>query len=102
MESNMLEITLTPEAMNKFKNLLAEEDGDAVFRIREAKVGCACKSHMELRMGIDERGDSEEEQEVMCEGMPFVIGNDVIDIYGSRYSISLEENDLPKIQALDK
>ena len=98
----MLEITLTPEAMNKFKNLLAEEDGDAVFRIREAKVGCACKSHMELRMGIDERGDSEEEQEVMCEGMPFVIGNDVIDIYGSRYSISLEENDLPKIQALDK
>lgn len=97
----MLEITLSQEAIAKFKALLAEEDNeDAVYRIREAKVGCACKSHMELRMGIDER--EEEEQEANVEGMPFIISNDVIDIYGSRYSIDLDENKLPQITALDK
>ncbi|WP_347865065.1 ErpA-related iron-sulfur cluster insertion protein [Bilophila wadsworthia] len=97
----MLEITLSQEAIAKFKALLTEEDNeDAVYRIREAKVGCACKSHMELRMGIDER--EEEEQEVNVEGIPFIISNDVIDIYGSRYSIDLDENKLPQITALDK
>ena len=97
----MLEITLSQEAIAKFKALLTEEDNeDAVYRIREAKVGCACKSHMELRMGIDER--EEEEQEVNVEGIPFIISNDVIDIYGSRYSLDLDENKLPQIPALDK
>ena len=38
----MLEITLSQEAIAKFKALLTEEDNeDAVYRIREAKVGCA-------------------------------------------------------------
>lgn len=55
---------------------------------------------MELRMGIDER--EEEEQEANVEGIPFIISNDVIDIYGSRYSIDLDENKLPQITALDK
>ena len=97
----MLEITLSQEAIAKFKALLTEEDNeDAVYRIREAKVGCPCKSHMELRMGIDER--EEEEQEANVEGIPFIISNDVIDIYGSRYSIDLDENKLPQITALDK
>ena len=97
----MLEITLSQEAIAKFKALLTEEDNeDAVYRIREAKVGCACKSHMELRMGIDER--EEEEQEANVEGIPFIISNDVIDIYGSRYSIDLDENKPPQITALDK
>ena len=97
----MLEITLSQEAIAKFKALLTEEDNeDAVYRIREAKVGCACKSHMELRMGIDER--EEEEQEANVEGIPFIISNDVIDLYGSRYSIDLDENKLPQITALDK
>lgn len=99
----MLEITMPPAAVKKFSALLADENNDdAVYRIREVKVGAACKSHMELRMGIDEREDADEEQEVMVEGMPFVINNDVIDIYGKRYSIELDENDLPKITALDK
>lgn len=53
-------------------------------------------------MGIDEREEEDEEQEANVEGMPFIISNDVIDIYGSRYSIDLDENKLPQITALDK
>ena len=35
----MLEITIAPEVIAKFKELLVEEDNeDAVFRIRETKV----------------------------------------------------------------
>ena len=36
----MLEITIAPEVIAKLKELLVEEDNeDAVFRIRETKVG---------------------------------------------------------------
>lgn len=36
----MLDITIAPEVAAKFKSLLEEEDSeDAVFRIRETKVG---------------------------------------------------------------
>ena len=36
----MLKISMTPEVVAKFKELLKEEDNeDAVFRIRETKVG---------------------------------------------------------------
>ena len=35
-----VEITIAPEVIAKFKELLVEEDNeDAVFRIRETKVG---------------------------------------------------------------
>ena len=98
----MLEITLSPEALTRFRTLLREEDNeDAVFRIREVKCGCACKSHMELRLGIDEREAPEEEEETVVEGMPFVINKDVIDVYGRRYDISLDGNGLPRIRTLD-
>ena len=36
----MLDFTIAPEVIAKFKELLVEEDiEDAVFRIRETKVG---------------------------------------------------------------
>ncbi len=36
----MLEISIAPEVAAKFKELLEEEDSeDAIFRIRETKVG---------------------------------------------------------------
>ena len=36
----MLEITIEPEVIAKFKELVVEEDNeDAVFRIQETKVG---------------------------------------------------------------
>lgn len=36
----MLNITLTPEAFEGLRALLAEEDGSARIRIREFKTGC--------------------------------------------------------------
>lgn len=38
-EEAMLDITLSPEAVAKLRGLLDEEDGDAVLRVREVKVG---------------------------------------------------------------
>ncbi len=96
----MLKITMTPEIADKFKAILKEEDSDdAVFRIREAKVGGGCKSRIELRVSPDERDDPDEEKEVTVDGIPFVVGNDVIESYGSEFSIFVDDHDMPAVRA---
>ncbi len=96
----MLKISVTPEISNKFKALLKEEDSDeAVFRIRETKVGGGCKSRIELRVGLDEREDPDEEKEVQVDGIPFVVSNEVIDSYGLEYSIFVDDHDMPGVRA---
>lgn len=96
----MLKIDVTPEISNKFKELLKEEDSDdAIFRIRETKVGGGCKSRIELRVSLDEREDPDEEKEVQIDGIPFVVSNEVIDSYGLKYSIFVDENDMPGVRA---
>ena len=82
-------ITLTPEVAAKFKELLVQEaDENAVFRIKEVKIGGGWKSHLELRVSMDEREDPDEECEVSVNDLPFVISNEVIDSYGEKYSIA--------------
>ena len=54
---------------------------------------------MELRVSIDEREDADEEQEVQVEGLPFVIGSEVIDSYGLKYSIFVGENGVPGVSS---
>jgi Fe-S cluster assembly iron-binding protein IscA len=95
----MLNITLTPEIREKLKSLLIEENNeDALVRIREVKAGTACKSHIELRLSIDELNELEDEEELTVEGIPFVVTADVIDTYGSFFSISLcPESGQPKV-----
>lgn len=96
----MLNIAIAPEVSAKFQELLKKEDSeDAVFRIREVKVGGGCKSHIELRVSLDEREDPEEEREIKVEGMPFVLSNEVIDSYGLKYTIFVNENDMPGVKA---
>ena len=96
----MIQIDITPDVSEKFKQLLADENSeDAVFRIRESKVGGGCKSRIELRVSLDEREDPDEECEVTVDGMPFVINNDVIDSYGKKYSIAALECGTPGVTA---
>ncbi len=96
----MLEITIAPEVVAKFKELMQEEQSeDAVFRIRETKVGGGCKSRVELRVSLDEREDPDEEQEIQIEGLPFVVSNDVIDSYGLKYSIMVDEHNMPSVRS---
>ncbi len=96
----MLNIAMTPEVVAKFKALLAEEDDDdVVFRIREAKVGGGCKSRIELRVGLDERDDPDEEQEIQVDGIPFVVSNEVIESYGEKFSIAEDEAGMPGVKA---
>lgn len=90
-----------PAIVDKFKQILAsEDDDDAVFRIKETKVGGGCKSHMELLVGIDEVED--DDQKVQVEGLPFVISEDVVDSYGSSYEIYTDtDKGQPAVRALD-
>jgi len=54
---------------------------------------------MELRVSLDERTDADEEQEILVDGLPFVVSNDIIDSYGAKYSIVVAENGLPGVNA---
>lgn len=54
---------------------------------------------MELRVSLDERTDASEEQEIQVDGIPVVVSNDVIDSYGTKYSIVVTENGMPGVNA---
>ena len=92
-----MKISLTDDATTKLRTLLAAEGEDAVLRIRETKVGSACKSRLVLMLSIDEREDGDLEGE--AESMPFVINEDLADQYGQSFSICLCENGLPTVTA---
>ena len=94
----MLQVTIVPEVAAKLKELLAEDE-DAVFRIRETKVGGGCKSRIELRISPDEREDPDEEQEIRVDGLPIVVSNDMIDNYGERYTVFVDEHNMPGVRA---
>jgi iron-sulfur cluster insertion protein len=88
----MIEVTIAPDVLDKFKEIFAREDNeDAVFRIRETKVGGGCRSRMELRVSIDEREDADEEKEVQIDGMTFLAHNNVIESYGNKFTIFIAE-----------
>lgn len=96
----MLKIKMLPEISAKFKQLLEDEDNeDAVIRIRETKVGGGCKSRICLKVSIDEREDPDEEQEIVVDGIPFVINNEVIDGYGEEYEFFVDDHNMPAVRS---
>ena len=54
---------------------------------------------MELRVSLDEREDPDEEQELSVDGVPFVVSNDVIDSYGEKYKIVVNDAGMPEVVA---
>lgn len=50
-------------------------------------------------MSLDEREDPDEEQEIEVEGIPFVVNEDVIDSYGLKYSIAVDERNMPAVSS---
>ncbi len=50
-------------------------------------------------MSLDEREDPDEEQEVEVEGIPFVVNEDVIDSYGLKYTIAVDERNMPAVSS---
>lgn len=96
----MLKIVMPPEIGVKFKELIKEEDNDdAVIRIRETKVGGGCKSRIVLKVSIDEREDPDEEQEIVVDGIPIVINNEVIDGYGEEYEFYVDDHNMPAVRS---
>lgn len=52
-----------------------------------------------LRVSIDERDDPDDEQEVIVDGIPFVISNEVIDGYGETYEFYVDEHGVPAVRS---
>ena len=92
-----MNITLTDEAAERLRALLENEDEDACIRIRETKIGAACKAKIVLVLSVDEREDEDVEKEVNT--LPFVINSDLVDQYGAEFSVSLDEKQTPVVVA---
>ncbi|MDR2574314.1 MAG: ErpA-related iron-sulfur cluster insertion protein [Desulfovibrio sp.] len=92
-----MNIAITSDAAEKLETLLKEEGKQAVVRIRETKVGSACKSKIVLRLSIDEREDEDREGE--ANSLPFVISEELAEQYGENFSVSLDENKMPVVEA---
>ena len=85
-----MDIALTKEAADKLRALLKNDSADYRIRMREVKVGTACKAHMEIRLSIDEPEDDD---------LPFTIDPEVIAIYGENFSTALDEKQFPVVTA---
>ncbi len=48
-------------------------------------------------MSLDERDDPDEEEEIQVEGLPFVVSNEVIDSYGKKFQIIVDDSGMPRV-----
>lgn len=94
----MLNMTMTDEAAARLKALLDEEDEGMCIRLRETQVGTPCKRRIVLRLSIDER----EEDDLECEvnGLPLVTVQDIVDQYGEKFMVTLDEAQMPVVTAV--
>jgi Fe-S cluster assembly iron-binding protein IscA len=92
-----MNVTVSGDAATKLRTLLSEEEENSCIRIRETKVGTACKSRLELRLSFDERDDEDMEGE--AESLPFIINQDLAEQYGTNFSVSLDEHGMPVVAA---
>ncbi|GHT87221.1 hypothetical protein FACS1894116_01090 [Betaproteobacteria bacterium] len=92
-----MNITLTDDAATRLRTLLENEGEDACIRIRETKIGAACKARIVLVLSIDEREDEDVEEEAGA--LPFVINSDLVDQYGEAFSVSLDGMKVPVVVA---
>ncbi len=95
----MLNISITDEAAARLRAILNEENDEACIRVRETKIGTACKSKVVLRLSIDQREDEDVKGE--AESLPFVASPEIMDQYGESFSVFLDENKTPAVSALN-
>jgi Fe-S cluster assembly iron-binding protein IscA len=93
-----MNITISDDAAQKLGALLKEEGDQSVVRIRETKVGSACKCKIVLKLSIDER--EEEDVEGETRSLPFVISEELAEQYGRNFSVTLDENLMPVVEAI--
>jgi hypothetical protein len=93
-----MNIKMDSNVAETFRSLLKEEGGDAVIRIRETKVGTACKARIVLRASIDEREDDDVSGE--ADSIPFVVNEEIIDQYGDSFSISIDADGMAVAEPL--
>lgn len=86
-----MNIALNDDIKGKLRKLLANEGDDAVVRVREAKIGSACKARTVLRLSIDERED--EDVEATIDSIPFVINEELVEQYGDDFTVEFLEDD---------
>ena len=86
-----MNIAMNNDIVGKLRQLLATEDDDSVVRIRETKIGSACKARTVLRLSIDMREDEDVETEI--DAIPFVMNEELAEQYGTDLVVNYIEEE---------
>lgn len=91
-----MKVILENGVADLFRRLLEEEGDGAVIRLREAKIGNACKSVIVLRAGVDERED--DDLETVADSIPIVMNEDIAEQYGYEHVIYFDESGVTAVR----
>ncbi len=87
----MFSVSFDDDMFNKIKNLLEDEDDGTGIRLKEYKVGSACKTKFVLGIGMDEP-DEDEDETMIIDGVLFLAEKSFLERYGNSFRIYLNEN----------
>lgn len=82
----MIKINVDENMLNKLKEMLKKEGEGYFIRLREYKLGAACRTRIILGIAVDDELN-EEDRKVEIGDIPFVIEDDLIERYGKEYEI---------------
>lgn len=94
----MVSMKFTDDAAARIRGSLAKAGKGTRASIREGRIGSPCCGRMMLDLVITRPKNGDVQGEV--QGIPFTVGSDLLQVYGSSFSISLDENGFPLVRAI--
>ena len=93
----MFKVTVEENVLARLREML--EDEDSCVRVREYKLGVACRTRIILGLGIEEMDEDEDEKTVVA-GLPFIAETDFLLRYGRSFAVTFNESGQIEVTAL--
>ncbi len=98
----MFSVNATDDIFEKFKEMLEDEGEDGGIRLREFKVGQACKSKLVPGLSVDDEFDDVEDIRVEIHGIPFFAEKYFVERYGDSYDVIIDPQKGPVLTPTNK
>lgn len=93
----MLTISISEDALRRVKSIAESEGEGAMVRLRQFQTGTPCCRKTVLGLAIDEQTD--EDVAIEQHGLTFIAEKDLLDQYGSKFTVSLDDKLMPVVVA---
>lgn len=95
----MFNVLIDDSLLAKLNDMLQDEDEGACIRLREYKLGAACRTRIILGLGVDEPVEDEDE-EMEIRGVPFIAESDFLHRYGREFKVNFSDDGQMVVEAL--